>query len=363
MAARQRSWRRVALHGIVRRRKAAQGSMSLSCGRVVHSSVGNLRGQAVRAATSTLRQVGDWVGRKGSRRAALAGAAALAVTVACLGVVLVGPAARHPAQGSQEEEGEEAPAKPRSWTFPPSLEHQTARDLDDLGTRDPRVAEVLDRLSEYEHIGSGSEHEEVKLLRLLAHEPAARDFVRELPDRYPQEQADPYDQVATEGVVPVLYQWDQRWAYTQYCGMEFGATGCCPTAMSMVYMAVTGKNDVTPPIMGRLATAEGYADADSGTYGNFVDFAARHFGLPCREIGVSREGLLQSLGQGCIVVASMGPGDFTDGAHYIVITGVAEDGGLTIHDPYSKLHTEQSWDIQTILSQARRMHAFQLPRS
>ena len=131
----------------------------------------------------------------------------------------------------------------------------------------------------------------------------------------------------------------------------------------MVYMAVTGKADVTPYVMGQLATSKGYTDDSSGTYGNFVDVAARHYRLAHRELGITVADLEDYLGRGYIMIASMGPGEFSTSGHFIVITGKSADGKLIIHDPYSKIHTEKSWEPSTIVSQMKRLHAFKLPAS
>lgn len=308
-----------------------------------------------------------WVRASRRRQAGALVLLAVLVLVVCLGPVASCQAARTAADQesrSQEEQsgdGQAQEAPDRTWGYPASLDPQTVRALNDLGNSDSQVAAVLDNQGTYARIGAGTESSEVKLLKLLAWEPAARTYVEHLPERYPQDQPEPYDEPVTLGTVPTLYQWDERWAYTQYTGMQFGASGCCPTALSMVYMALTGKNDMTPYAMGQLAVQQGYASDDSGTYGDFVAAFASQFGLEFQEIGTGQEDLVSYLGQGYLAVASMGSGDFTDTAHYIVVTGVDADGKLTIHDPYSKVHTDQAWDPQTIAGQAQRIHVFKLP--
>ena len=262
-----------------------------------------------------------------------------------------------------ESGGESSGVEQRTWSYPASLDSSLADELNRLGNENEQVAGILDNMGAYAHIGNGGESAEADLLKLLAKEPAARDFIQGLPSKYPQAKGEAYDEAVTAGTVPVLYQWDARWAYTEYCGRDFGATGCCPTALSMVYMAVTGKADVTPYVMGQLATSKGYTDDSSGTYGNFVDVAARHYRLAHRELGITVADLEDYLGRGYIMIASMGPGEFSTSGHFIVITGKTADGKLIIHDPYSKIHTEKSWEPSTIVSQMKRLHAFRLPTS
>ena len=264
----------------------------------------------------------------------------------------------HPESG-----GEPTGAEQRTWSYPASLDPSHVDELNRLGNENEQVAGILDNMSAYAHIGNGGESAEVDLLKLLAKEPAAYDFIQGLPSKYPQAKGETYDEVVTAGTVPVLYQWDARWAYTEYCGRDFGATGCCPTALSMVYMALTGKADVTPYVMGQLATSKGYTDDSSGTYGNFVDVAARYYRLTYRELGINVADLEDYLGRGYIMIASMGPGDFSTSGHFIVIIGKTSDGKLIIHDPYSKIHTEKSWEPSTVVGQMKRLHAFKLPTS
>lgn len=265
--------------------------------------------------------------------------------------------------GHSESGGESTGAEQRTWSYPASLDPSLADELNRLGNENEQVAGILDNMGAYAHIGNGGESAEADLLKLLAKEPAAYDFIQGLPSKYPQATGEAYGETVTAGTVPILYQWDARWAYTEYCGRDFGATGCCPTALSMVYMAVVGKADVTPYVMGQLATSKGYTDDSSGTYGNFVDVAARYYKLTYRELGINAADLEGYLGRGYVMIASMGPGEFSTSGHFIVITGKTSDGKLIIHDPYSKIHTERSWEPSTIVSQMKRLHAFKLPTS
>ena len=81
------------------------------------------------------------------------------------------------------------------------------------------------------------------------------------------------------------------------------------------------------------------------------------------ELGINAADLEGYLGRGYVMIASMGPGEFSTSGHFIVITGKTSDGKLIIHDPYSKIHTERSWEPSTIVSQMKRLHAFKLPTS
>ena len=53
----------------------------------------------------------------------------------------------------------------------------------------------------------------------------------------------------------------------------------------------------------------------------------------------------------------MGPGDFTDGGHYIVLTGHS-DAGFSICDPNSPKRSAQTWTYDRLKDQIRNIWAF-----
>ena len=63
--------------------------------------------------------------------------------------------------------------------------------------------------------------------------------------------------------------------------------------------------------------------------------------------------IINSLKSGnSLVIALMGPGTFTSGGHYIVLTGVSSDGKVSVADPGSRQRTKQKWfSFNTILEQ------------
>jgi len=42
----------------------------------------------------------------------------------------------------------------------------------------------------------------------------------------------------------------------------------------------------------------------------------------------------------------MGPGEFTDSGHYILLTGVTDDDKIIINDSDSKIRSGEKWDIE-----------------
>ena len=54
----------------------------------------------------------------------------------------------------------------------------------------------------------------------------------------------------------------------------------------------------------------------------------------------------------------MGPGDFTNQGHFIVLSGLTEDGKVLINDPNSKINSRKKWDLNTIINQMNAAWSF-----
>ena len=201
-----------------------------------------------------------------------------------------------------------------------------------------------------------------KLLKLAADEPAAQQYVRNFPDKYPMDtpQSGKMNTVATGKGIPRFYQWDEIWGYTVYSGTAFGLTGCCPTCLAMVYQGLTQKTDLSPYEMGELAVRDGYATEYDGTYANFLVDEADALGLYVKEIDVTEKAMKSAMQDGMVIIANFGPGLFTEYGHYVVITGMQQDGSLIMNDPYSEERSNQTWDISTIVEESQGLYAYSL---
>ena len=97
-----------------------------------------------------------------------------------------------------------------------------------------------------------------------------------------------------------------------------------------------------------------------GTIGSFLVDKAPELGLVCEwfypDAGV--QALATYLESGYVVICNVGPGDFTESGHFFVITGMDDEGRLTINDPYSSVRSAQTWDAYTILNQTIALYAF-----
>ncbi len=262
-------------------------------------------------------------------------------------------------QGDSPDETPQEAAEGEEWDAGVAvlyslLESEYADTLVEAAQTDDDVAWIIKHAADYAVDGS---YVQYKLLRLAAKEPEARFFVRAWPERYPSEEGEACDSVSA-GSLPLLYQWDVRWGYTLYCNTTFALTGCCPTALAMVYQGITGKSDMTPYDMGRLADSRGYMDEFNGTSDAFLTDCAYELGLSCSRIDVSNGSLVGALRSGAVLICNVGPGDFTTGGHYIVLHGLDGSGRVLVNDPFSAKNSAKPWDVDTIIGQTKALFSY-----
>ncbi len=147
---------------------------------------------------------------------------------------------------------------------------------------------------------------------------------------------------------PVSYlQTDPRWAKKDYSAKgektTIGASGCGPTAMAMV-LATWADPAVTPETECAWALSHGYKAPNQGTYYGYFRPAAMRCGLLCRQLnsasiyGNAKSSLhakaKEALDTGGLVIACMGPGNWTRSGHYVLVWKIDGDT-IYINDPAS----------------------------
>lgn len=161
----------------------------------------------------------------------------------------------------------------------------------------------------------------------------------------------------TRGEVPYLYQRDPAWAERPYAGDTIGTSGCGPTCLSMVYVALTGKSDYTPEKLCAFSERGGYVE-DGMTRWALLDEGASQLGLSSRLIAATPAALERELMEGNPLMLSMVEGDFTSVGHFIVACGLTDQGELVIRDPNSPERSHQTWNVQRVLDQTRSIWSF-----
>lgn len=160
------------------------------------------------------------------------------------------------------------------------------------------------------------------------------------------------------GEIPFLYQIDPAWSAAPYAGSDVETAGCGPTSLSMVYIALTGKTDRDPEAMAAFSEQNGYVESGMTAWRFMTDGAAA-LGLASREVPADADRLRAELSAGHPVICSVGPGDFTQTGHFIVLAGLADDGKLVVHDPNSPSNSARTWEVDRVLGQCRNLWAFE----
>ncbi|HBX22683.1 MAG TPA: hypothetical protein DEF34_03445 [Desulfotomaculum sp.] len=141
---------------------------------------------------------------------------------------------------------------------------------------------------------------------------------------------------ASTGPEPVYYsQVDPRWKWVMFSSHKdpkqtIGSSGCGPTSMAMV-LATFRNRAITPVETCKMALDGGHRTYNDGTAWAYFGWVAKLFNLRFRQVGQTTEAVA-ALKSGALVVASMGPGYFTRGGHYILPWAV-QGNMILCHDP------------------------------
>jgi hypothetical protein len=158
-------------------------------------------------------------------------------------------------------------------------------------------------------------------------------------------------------------QGDNPWKNMMYGTIRtIGISGCGPTSMAIVISTLNGQ-EITPEMTSNWSYQNGYLVQG---YSNGRPYAmSSHSLIPAlateynlNSTGIAKnsntaEKIYQVLSSGKLVVAIMGPGHFTSGGHFIVLRGVTEKGKILVADCGSRQRTNQEWDIETIIREAK----------
>lgn len=151
------------------------------------------------------------------------------------------------------------------------------------------------------------------------------------------------------------YQTDYNESYGY--GSSIAEAGCGPTSMAMVLTYLKGES-IDPVETANWSLDHGHRVKNNGTAWSFFNAIAEEYGVNSTQMGVSSSNITSNLQDGNMVIMSMGPGHFTTGGHFIVLTGMNEDGSINVADPYSRSKSEKTWDINIFLNEGKQMWSF-----
>lgn len=192
------------------------------------------------------------------------------------------------------------------------------------------------------------------VIELLSKNPATVDFVENYEELKDEPCAESIGSDYVEGEIPQLLQWDGRWGYQTYGTSLVAASGCGPTCVSMVLIGLKEDPTITPAVVARFSEKKGYIDEDNNTYWTLMAEAADTWGIDCVEGNFSEAEVKAELKKGHPIICSVGPGDFTQIGHFIVLTDYS-DGKVTVHDPFNEENSQKEWVYAEIEDQMVEM--------
>ena len=162
----------------------------------------------------------------------------------------------------------------------------------------------------------------------------ALEFVYDYPAEHVKEHTIDLTKEASMDSVPLFVQWDKRWGYEKYSGNFFAASGCGPTTLSMVVVYLTHNREASPIAVAKYSKEAGYSVDGSGSSWTLISEGCMHYGVKAKTVALDESRMKAELDEGHPIVVNVGPGDFTDTGHFMVITGY-DDEGFSINDPNS----------------------------
>ncbi|MBQ8953096.1 MAG: C39 family peptidase [Clostridia bacterium] len=162
------------------------------------------------------------------------------------------------------------------------------------------------------------------------------------------------------GEIPLFIQWDARWGLEDYGGGYMAVNACGPTCLSMVVCGLTGDAAWNPYATALYSDSHGYYLPGTGTAWGLMTEGAQALGLRVSEGEISAAYILAHASPATPLICSMTPGDFTTGGHFIVLTGVDEEGLVIVNDPNSRRNSEKHWDAAVLATQMKAIWIYSL---
>lgn len=219
--------------------------------------------------------------------------------------------------------------------------------LEDLSHSDPKINEILNNIDRYPD----------KYLELLSKNIETINFVLNYPNHTSKSDSKKtsIEEYYTPGEIPLFLQWDKNWGYDMYGEDPIAIDGCAPTSLAMVAVGLTGNTSVTPLSVSDYAYKNGYYIDGVGSSWSLISEGSKHFGLKSHELPLNKSSILSTLESGNPIILNVGPGTFTSTGHFLVLTGLTDDGKIKINDPNSKLNSSKSWDVDIFLNETKNL--------
>lgn len=193
------------------------------------------------------------------------------------------------------------------------------------------------------------------LVELLERNPETKDFVLS----YPLEKDIMHDIDLSEfkdsETVPLFLQWDKRWGYKNYGSDVAGLTACGPVCLSMCAFYLTNDEAMSPDKMIDFAIENDYYVTGSGSLWTLISEGGEKLGFDVEELPLDKNIIVKNLRKGNPVICVMGKGHFTSTGHFIVLTGIDENGDFVVNDPNSVSNSSRSWSYEIISDEVKNL--------
>lgn len=227
-------------------------------------------------------------------------------------------------------------------------QNDTYKALKELAGRDAKYAEVYRHKEEYPD----------ELLSSLISNTEMLEFVRGYLDADDSEPKGELTEKELGADCPMFCQWDERWGYANYGKSLIATSGCGPTCLSMVVVALTGNSGATPYEIAKYSQENGHHDEGVGTSWTLMSEGSKDFGVTAEEVPLWDGSFKKALDNGKLLILNLGPGRFTTTGHYIVIYGY-DDEGYYVHDPNSYVRSKKAWAYDEFSSEVKNIWAFE----
>ncbi len=177
------------------------------------------------------------------------------------------------------------------------------------------------------------------------------------------------DAIYEDRDIPLFFQFDTRWANYPYAGTTIKIAGCGPSSLAMVVVGLTGDTSITPLTMAQFSASKGWAINGMGSSWELMTTGAKEFGLNAEQVSTSADSIIENLSQGKVMIVSTcykgyntptgtSTGYFTNGGHFIVLTGLTEDGKVKVNDSWSEKKSNETFTPQFISNEIKGAWAY-----
>lgn len=178
-------------------------------------------------------------------------------------------------------------------------------------------------------------------------------------ERYQEDGIEPGTGIENAMDIPQMYQYLGAWADYPYGNGTIRSSGCAIVCLAMVLSYL--EDEIITPLDVVSFTGNQYYQPGAGSTWNIFPAVASHYGHSCNNLGKSSSAIISALESGQPVIASMGPGTFTRGGHFIVLKGITEDGKILVNDPNdnsTKNHNNTKFSMSLIMTEAKNFWSF-----